>query len=130
FARVMQSEALPGALPRTQNSPRPAPYGLYCESINGTAFTVRRSENRRTWMYRIRPSLVQSRLVPVAQQRVTGRFDGLPVEPNLARWRPLPLPAAEQRTDFIDGLVTLAGAGDPCLRTGLAIHLYAANADM
>lgn len=130
FARAMQSEALPGALPRTQNSPRPAPYGLYCESINGTAFTVRRAENRRTWLYRIRPSLVQSRLEPVAQQRITSRFDDGITAPNSMRWRPLPLPPAEQHMDFVDGLVTLAGAGDPHLRTGLAIHLYAANADM
>ena len=130
FARVMQSEALPGALPRAQNSPRPAPYGLYCESINGTAFTVRRAENRRTWLYRIRPSLVQSRLEPVVQQRIVGRFDGALVAPNLTRWRPLPLPAADRPTDFVDGLATLAGAGDPDLRAGLAIHLYAANADM
>ncbi|HWN67275.1 MAG TPA: iron-containing alcohol dehydrogenase, partial [Haliangium sp.] len=130
FARALQSEALPGALPRTQNSPRPAPYGLYCESINGTAFTVRRVENRRTWLYRIRPSLVQSRLEPVAQRRIAGRFDGAFIAPNLMRWRPLPLPPAEQPTDFLDGLATLAGAGDPDLRSGLAIHLYAANADM
>jgi homogentisate 1,2-dioxygenase len=130
FAREMQSEALPGALPRTQNSPRPAPYGLYCEGINGTAFTVRRAENRRTWLYRIRPSLVQSRLEPVPQQRIIGRFDAAITAPNLTRWRPVPLPPAEQPVDFVDGLATLAGAGDPDLRTGLAIHLYAANADM
>jgi homogentisate 1,2-dioxygenase len=130
FARALQSEALPGALPRGQNSPRPAPYGLYCESVNGTAFTVRRAENRRTWLYRIRPSLVSSRLEPVDQQRIAGRFDGGLAAPNLMRWRPLPLPPAEQSTDFVDGLATLAGAGDPYLRTGLAIHVYAANADM
>jgi homogentisate 1,2-dioxygenase len=130
FGRALQSEALPGALPRAQNSPRPAPYGLYCESINGTAFTVRRAENRRTWLYRIRPSLVQSRLEPATRPRLAGRFDDGLTAPNLTRWRPLPLPPAEQPTDFVDGLATLAGAGDPHLRTGLAIHLYAANADM
>ena len=36
-----ESEALAGALPRTQNAPRRAPYGLYPELLNGTPFTVR-----------------------------------------------------------------------------------------
>jgi homogentisate 1,2-dioxygenase len=130
FASSMQSEALPGALPRTQNSPRPSPHGLYIESINGTAFTVKRAENRRTWLYRIRPSLVQSRLEPVPGTRIVGRFDGCITAPNLMRWKALPLPPADQPTDFLDGLATLAGAGDPDLRSGLAIHVYAASADM
>lgn len=130
FATSMQSEALPGALPRTQNSPKPAPHGLYIESINGTAFTVRRAENRRTWMYRIRPSVVQSRLEPLPGTRIVGRFDTCVTAPDLMRWRALPVPPAEQRTDFLDGLATLAGVGDPHLRSGLAIHVYAANADM
>jgi homogentisate 1,2-dioxygenase len=32
------------------------PYGLYTELFSGTAFTMARSEARRTWLYRIRPS--------------------------------------------------------------------------
>ncbi len=44
------------------------------------------------------------------------------------RWDPLPLP--EQETDFLDGIVTLGGNGDPAMQTGVAIHLYAANASM
>ncbi len=130
FGAALQSEALPGALPRTQNSPKPAPYGLYSESINGTPFTQRRAENLRAWLYRIRPSVGQSRMEPVAQDRIVGRFDGCSVVPDLVRWKPLAMPPADRRTDFSDGLYTLCGAGDPDLRSGLAIHLYAANADM
>jgi homogentisate 1,2-dioxygenase len=33
-------------------------------------------------------------------------------------------------TDFIDGLYTVAGNGDVRTRDGMAVHLYAANADM
>jgi homogentisate 1,2-dioxygenase len=44
------------------------------------------------------------------------------------RWNPLPMPAAP--TDFIDGLVTMAGQGDPHAQTGAAVHLYAANRSM
>lgn len=44
------------------------------------------------------------------------------------RWDPLPAPAAG--TDFIDGIVTMGGNGDPATQAGVAIHLYAANASM
>ena len=56
FGNEFSSEALPGALPVGQNSPQKAPYGLYTELFSGTAFTMARSEARRTWMYRIQPS--------------------------------------------------------------------------
>lgn len=32
--------------------------------------------------------------------------------------------------DFVHGLHTLAGAGDPTIKNGLAIHIYTANANM
>ena len=56
FGNEFASEALPGALPVGQNSPQKAPYGLYAELLSGTAFTMSRHEQRRTWLYRIRPS--------------------------------------------------------------------------
>ena len=52
----------------------------------------------------------------------------MPTPPNQLRWDPLPIPEAP--TDFVDGIVTLAGNGDPAMQTGVAIHLYAANASM
>jgi homogentisate 1,2-dioxygenase len=44
------------------------------------------------------------------------------------RWDPLPMPV--EPTDFIDGLVTMAGNGDPHAQTGCGIHIYAANRSM
>src|SRR5215471_9930334 len=58
FGNQFQSEAVPGALPIGRNSPQRAPLGLYAEQISGTAFTAARHENRRTWTYRIWPSVV------------------------------------------------------------------------
>ena len=55
-------------------------------------------------------------------------FAGRPPEINLTGWAPLPLP--EEPCDFLDGLVTVAGAGSPDLRRGCALHLYSANRDM
>src|SRR5258708_40116589 len=58
FGNQFSTEAVPGALPIGRNSPQRAPHGLYAELISGTAFTAARHENRRTWTYRIRPSVV------------------------------------------------------------------------
>ena len=46
----------PGSLPEGQNNPQVCPYGLYAEQLSGTAFTVPRKNNARSWLYRIRPS--------------------------------------------------------------------------
>ena len=57
FGNDFQTEALPEALPDRQNSPQTCNYGLYGEQLSGTAFTAPRSQNERTWCYRIRPSV-------------------------------------------------------------------------
>src|ERR1700749_3874025 len=58
FGNHFESEAVPGALPVGRNSPQRPPHGLYAELISGTSFTTARAENRRTWTYRIPPSVV------------------------------------------------------------------------
>jgi len=128
FGNTLESEAVAGALPRHQNSPRRPPLGLYAEQINGAAFTTRRAENLRTWCYRIRPAAQRRAFAPHPHARFGAGFVGRAPEINLAGWAPLPAPPAP--TDFIDGLVTVAGAGSPELRRGCAVHLYSANRDM
>ncbi|MEO0326516.1 MAG: iron-containing alcohol dehydrogenase, partial [Myxococcota bacterium] len=130
FRATMQSEALPGALPTEQASPRQPAYGLHAEQVNSVGFTVKREHNFRSWLYRIRPSVLQSDFAPYeGNPRFVGRFEhGVP-DPNLRRWKPQPIPTAG-RVDFVDGLTTFAGQGDPDTRQGLAIHLYACNASM
>ncbi|HTV29821.1 MAG TPA: homogentisate 1,2-dioxygenase, partial [Xanthobacteraceae bacterium] len=58
FGNHFVSEAVPGALPVGRNSPQRPLHGLYAELISGTSFTTARAENRRTWTYRIQPSVV------------------------------------------------------------------------
>src|ERR1700722_18213143 len=58
FGNHFSSEAVPGALPIGRNSPQRPPHGLYAELLSGTSFTTARGENRRTWTYRIQPSVV------------------------------------------------------------------------
>jgi homogentisate 1,2-dioxygenase len=129
FCNQFETEAVPGALPEGQNSPQRPPLGLYTEQFSGTAFTAPRSVNRRTWTYRIRPSVTHRPFQQIANGMIrSGPFDEVVTTPNQLRWDPLPMPP--EPTDFIDGMVTLAGNGDPALHTGAGIHLYAVNRSM
>ena len=128
FANDLATEALPGALPVGRNSPQVCPYGLYAEQLSGTAFTAPRADNRRSWLYRIRPSAQHEPFEPLANDRILSSFDGGTVTPNQLRWDPLPIPG--HSTDLIEGMVTMAGSGSPHAQSGAATHLYAANRSM
>ncbi len=129
FGNEFESEALEGALPRGQFSPQRAPYGLYAEKFSYTAFTAPRAENRRTWFYRIRPSVVAGRqhLRPAGLLR-TAPCDEAVTPPTPLRWDPLPID--HQPHDFLDGLKTVASNGDNHAQLGLAMHLYSATQSM
>ncbi len=130
FGNHFATEAVPGALPQGRNSPQRPAFGLYAEQISGTAFTAPRSENRRSWLYRMRPAAAHPAYRLYAQDSLLrpGLFDAVPPSPNRLRWNPLPLPVAP--TDFIDGLMPLCGNGDPLAGEGVAVYLYAANLPM
>src|SRR5690606_41667611 len=126
FGHELATEAVPGALPIGRNIPQRHPRGLYSEELNGTACTAPRALNRRTWTYRIRPSVMHRPFVPVSAGLIrSAPFDQVPATPNQLRWRPLPIPA--EPTDFVEGLVACGGNGDPGLQMGLAGPEYAAN---
>jgi len=129
FGNEFATEAVSGALPHGQNSPQKAPLGLYTEQLSGTAFTAPRAVNRRTWTYRIRPSVTHKPFSEIGSGLFrSGPFNELPTPPNQMRWNPVPMP--EKKTDFVDGIVTLGGSGDPALQIGVGLHVYAANAPM
>ena len=128
FGNEFATEALPGALPVGRNSPQRCAYGLYAEQLSGTAFTAPRADNRRSWLYRIRPSVMHQPFERINAGLLACDFDAMPASPNQLRWNPLPMPTAP--TDFVQGLVTMAGNGDPRAQTGAGVHLYAANASM
>ena len=56
FGNHVATEVVRGALPIGRNSPQRAPFGLYAEQLSGSAFTAPRSENKRSWLYRLRPT--------------------------------------------------------------------------
>jgi homogentisate 1,2-dioxygenase len=132
FGNEFATEAVSGALPPGQNAPQKAPYGLYTEQISGTPFTAPRATNRRSWLYRIRPSVAHRPFQAMPDKLPSllrsSPFDEVPAPPNQLRWQPLPIPT--QPTDFINGLVTMAGNGDSHTHVGVAVHIYAANVSM
>ncbi len=129
FGNHHATEAVPGALPVGRNSPQRPPFGLYAEQLSGTAFTAPRPENRRSWLYRMRPTAQHP---PFARYAGAPRFapgnDRAPLAPNRLRWGPTsdPVPG----TDLIDGMTTMLTNRDPADLEGVAIHLYAANRSM
>lgn len=131
FGSCFQSEAVAGALPQNQNNPQKPPYGLYAEQLSGTSFTAPRVANKFSWLYRIRPSVGHSEFTP----RSSGNLLSPPFSPEEARavpdqlrWQPLSEPKTP--TDFLAGLHTVCGHGNPQMMTGAAVHLYACNQDM
>jgi homogentisate 1,2-dioxygenase len=129
FGNSFSSEAVSGALPVGRNSPQRAPRGLYAEVLSGTAFTAPRAENHSTWLYRLRPSAMHGPYRRIAERELrSGPFQETETPPNRLRWNPFPI--AADPADFIDGLLTLAGCGDPASQAGLAVHLYRANRSM
>jgi len=134
FGNEFSSEALPGALPEGQNNPRVCPYGLYTEQLSGTAFTAPRAANKRTWLYRIRPSVTHQPFQPlsVPSKTLTADFSRAVVTPNQLRWRPFPIHNHDEQhpVDFVRGLFTICGAGSTGMKDGYAIHIYTASASM
>ncbi|XP_043274488.1 homogentisate 1,2-dioxygenase isoform X2 [Venturia canescens] len=122
----------PGSLPAAQNTPQKCPYGLYAEQLSGTAFTAPRGENKRTWFYRMRPSVCHGpyKHDPKLASRLRRDWDKTLPDPNPLRWRAFELPGGQETVDFVDGLHTICGAGDPSLRNGAEIHVYLCNVSM
>ena len=103
FGNHFVSEAVAGALPVGRNSPQRPPLGLYAEQISGTSFTTARAENRRTWTYRIQPSVVHRPYARIDNGLIrSAPFNEAEATPTQLRWSPFPIPG--KSTDFVDGL--------------------------
>ena len=130
FGNEFASEAVPDALPKGQNNPQKPPLGLYTEQLSGTAFTVPNARNRRTWMYRIRPSVRHAWQFTPADPGLIRSAPCREQDPPIGqlRWNPPPFP--EQPTTFLTGLHTIATNGDAHTQTGMAAHVYMATQSM
>src|SRR5262245_18501628 len=111
FGNHHASEAVPGALPEGQNNPQKPPRGLYTEQLSGTSFTSPRGSNRRTWMYRIRPSVLHVYDLRPVDRGLVRTASCREAEPPFGqlRWDPIP---PESGTTWFTGLRTIATNGD------------------
>lgn len=113
------SEAVKGALPAHQNSPQKTPFGLYAEQLSGTAFTAPSPSNRRSWVYRCRPSVQHFAAGSLAERPLWTPNDLItPVAP--LRWSPLEQPA----TEFSESLTLLSQTGSPTEMQGCGILTF------
>ncbi|EJD06339.1 homogentisate 1,2-dioxygenase [Fomitiporia mediterranea MF3/22] len=108
FGNRFASEAIPGSLPYAQNSPQKCKYDLYAEQMTGTSFVAPKAEKQTAY---VRSTVLRRLCI------------------NKIAWHPIDIPKSG-KVDFIDGLKSFAGNGDPTLREGLAIHMYASNTSM
>ncbi|KAK4534262.1 hypothetical protein CDCA_CDCA01G0287 [Cyanidium caldarium] len=134
FGNEFQTEAVPGALPLGQNNPQACPHGLYAEQLSGTAFTVPRKSNQRTWLYRTLPSVVHGEYERVSEERAPGLWArGRIVTPERLRWRPRALPSVptgQGAVDFVRGLLRVGESGSAAARDGLSVYSYVCNQSM
>ncbi|WP_298440331.1 homogentisate 1,2-dioxygenase [uncultured Ferrimonas sp.] len=128
FGNEHQTEALPGALPQGQFSPQRCAYNLYAEQLSSTAFTAPRAANRRSWTYRLRPSVSQAGFAPLPHHGLVTAPISTITPPDPMRWDPLPLQS--HPTTFVEGLTTIAVNGSAESQHGMAIHGYVANRSM
>jgi len=131
FGNTFETESIPGALPRGQNSPQKCEFNLYAEQLSGSPFSSPLSINERSWLYRIRPSVKHS-----------GNYNKI----NIKNWITSPhlgehnLPIGQYRwdpflnksknIDFINGVKTITVSGDVNMHLGMATSIYIFNKSM
>ena len=132
FGNEHETEAISGALPHGRFNPQKHHLGLYTEQFSSTAFTAPRHRNRRSWLYRIRPSVGHSDFQPFSSDSQgiirSGPITEVAAPPNQLRWDALPVP--DQPTDFIEGINTLAANGDVSTQVGCGVHVFRCNQSM
>lgn len=128
FGNEFESEAsgYKGALPQGQSCPQKCKYNLIAEQLSGTAFTAPRTCNRRSWLYRRRPSVCHSEIVPSSSYSKMLNFEQPRTVPGQMRWKPFS--SIYIGINFVEGIHTLAYS-DPsgCAASSVAIHLYFAD---
>jgi homogentisate 1,2-dioxygenase len=129
FGGHFETEAVSGALPAGRNSPQRPAFGLYAEQLSGSSFTMARHENRRSWLYRMRPSADHRPFVAYAGAPLFAWGASTPpLAPNRLRWDPPEdLPGGK---DFVDGMVTMLVNRPAADLEGVAVNLYRAGRSM
>lgn len=135
FGNHFSTEARSGALPTEQNSPQRPSLGLYAEQLSGSAFTAPRSANLATWLYRIRPAVMQGRFVPQRNLTAATFFPPHHLDPNPMRWNRNPeITSGAEKYDFLEGLRTVVGTSTAsaavAAQRGIQVHLFSFGKQM
>src|SRR5438309_1366075 len=104
FGGHFESEAVAGALPKGRNSPQRPAFGLYTEQLSGSSFTSPRHENRRSWLYRMRPT---------ADHRPFERYEGAPLFDAAAPLEPLASNGLANPRDFETPVASFEDKDEP-----------------
>ena len=130
FNNYHQTESVANSLPTKQSSPQKAPMGLYAEQISGSAFTAARQHTKLSWCYRTQPSVVHIPFIKFVHP--TWQSPPYPQDiqtPNQYRWSPQP-PLTDKSTNFLMGVTSIAGFGDPKILSGACANLFFADRAM
>ncbi|KAJ9151234.1 Homogentisate 1,2-dioxygenase [Pleurostoma richardsiae] len=131
-----QSEVITGTLPAGQDNPMAPRFGLYTEALTSSGFVAPRNANFSAYLYRARPSAAHNGFQANVETKAHVENCFLSINPRVelvvgqAEWTPFPLPGKDERVDFVDGLHTIGGSGDPNLREGVALYVFMINTDM
>ncbi|EXJ84726.1 homogentisate 1,2-dioxygenase [Capronia epimyces CBS 606.96] len=137
FGNRFATEAIPGVLPQARNTPQRCKYDLFSEQLNGTPFVSARASQLHAWFYRIRPSVAHRPLKKLCHRHdiqacfsASSHTSTSQFLPQDQSWDAFPLPDDGESVDFVQGIKTIGGHGDPVLKEGLAVHVYTANQSM
>lgn len=125
FGNEFESEAsgYESALPTNQINPQVNKFNLFAEQLSGSAFTAPRGQNKRSWFYRLRPSVCHTPFKLVKDDYYgfkSGRKD-----PNQRRWLPFTMESEEPYKHFVHRLRLLAFSDDSgCASSSVAIYIY------
>ena len=126
FGNHFETQAQPDSLPKGQNSPKVSPRGLIPEQLSGTAFTMDRHKNLRSWLYRIHPSAFHGESGSFEQKYwQTQVIHPQKTSPSRLRWGEPDQPTED--LDFVQGVRTMAATFE---KPGGAVHQYQFNRPM
>lgn len=121
-------------LPVGQNTPQKIKYDLVSESLNGTGFIGSRATTKNVWLYRIYPTVAHDLLEPMAptpdvEANYSPSNPRVHTTPIRITWLPFEVDSAAP-VDFVEGIKSICGSGEPTENEGLAIHIYTCSKDM
>lgn len=114
-----------GIIPSESTYEQKGKFGVYPERLSGTSFTTPRAQNKQAFLYRLLPSTLHGEYVKVTDHPLN--LKEISLQPSQSVWAPLSI---VEEHDFLTGFQFLSGAGEPSLKSGVAIYSYTAGKSM